>query len=439
MFVNGVHAENLDLNQALAKALATDPRVKEKEQTVAVARATLDEALGNKNWIVNLNMFAGLTPAVEGDLFNDGSCQAGACELRSDRYKVDAMSLWTSVNVSLIKPLYTFGKIENYSSAAQGNIEVKEKDVQLQRNATVVDVKRAYYGLLAAEDTSELLNDVSKRLQGSLNLVKRWLEEGEGNAKQSDLYALESGQALVGRYLAQADGLANVARAGLKVLTNTPPEAELTLAEEGLTPIDLPEQGLTELQQQALTQRPEMGQVEAGLRARRSLVEASKADRKPNLYTGLVGTFNRSPNRDRLDNPYLSDPFNDYGFTPIIGIKWDFKPDVSAAKIAQAEAELNALIAKSEFARQGIPFEVSEAYYQMQAAHKAVKELEQASRSARRWMVSAYTDFEAGVESADKVLTAFQAYVLAHTDYIKTVYDYNMQVAKLKNVIGASE
>ena len=54
-------------------------------------------------------------------------------------------------------------------------------------------------------------------------------------------------------------------------------------------------------------------------------------------------------------------------------------------------------------------------------------------------MIARYADFEAGLEMADRVITAFQGYVLAQTDYIKTIYDYNMRVAQLRNVTGADE
>ena len=100
---------------------------------------------------------------------------------------------------------------------------------------------------------------------------------------------------------------------------------------------------------------------------------------------------------------------------------------------------MNALIAKSATAREGIPFQVAEQFNQVKFNHEAVVQLADASRAARRWMIASFADFEAGMEKGDKVVTAFQGYVLAHTDYLKTVFDYNMYVAQLLNVTGADE
>ena len=127
------------------------------------------------------------------------------------------------------------------------------------------------------------------------------------------------------------------------------------------------------------------------------------------------------------------------GLTPIVGLKWDWTGGVQAAQVAQAEAELNALIAKAAQAREGIPFQVAEQYHQVNAYHDAVAHMADASRSARRWMIASFADFEAGQEKGDKVVTAFQGYVLAHTQYLQTVFDYNMHVAQLLRVTGVEQ
>ena len=61
---------------------------------------------------------------------------------------------------------------------------------------------------------------------------------------------------------------------------------------------------------------------------------------------------------------------------------------------------------KASFARMGIPFQVREQYLSMQAKYKSVGSMRKSSKSARRWMIAAYSDFEAGLEEADEIITA---------------------------------
>ena len=179
-----------------------------------------------------------------------------------------------------------------------------------------------------------------------------------------------------------------------------------------------------------------MQQLEAGLRARRALVAAKKADRMPDVYAGVIGQFNYASQRERLDNPYLYDPFNGGGLTPVVGVKWDTVFGAASARVNQAQAELEALNHKKAFAVAGIPFEVGEAYANAEANYNAQRDLGEGAAAARRWMVASLADFAAGIESADKVANALKNYVLTQTEYLRTVNDYNMNVAQLARLTG---
>jgi outer membrane protein len=437
-----LQAETVSLEQAVERALEADPRIRERQHFVDAARALLQEATGHGNAIFDVNAFVGLTPGVRGGFFERGAetCQPPDCRPRSDLYDFDdGISPWTGLQFSVIKPLYTFGKIERYAAAAQGNVDVKRGDVRIQRADTRFDTTRAYYGYLTARDTRLLLEDVRGRVQGAIGVAQRWLEEGNGEVRQSDIFALQSGLGILNNYLAQARAVESIALDGLRTLMGMPLDAELQLADPGIAPVELPTELLSDLIEQALSQRPEMGQLEAGLRARRSLVEANKAERLPNVYAGVVGSLSYAPRRDRLDNPHIYDPFNHIGVTPVLGLKWDWASGVQPARVAQAQAELDALIERAAFAQRGIPFEVAEQFHRVQAMHTAVQELTQASRAGRRWMVSTYADFEAGLEEGSKVLEAMRGYALAHTEYLAAVNEYNLHVARMRRAVGMDQ
>ncbi len=434
-----VVADPLDFDQVLERALDVDHRITEREQYVAVARARKDEASGSDDLLISLNTFVGLTPRIEGGFYGEnGESCTGSCVPRDDNRDFDEVTPWFNLQLSLIKPLYTFGKIENYEKAATGNIALKQGDVAVQRGKTTLDVSKAYYGYLAARDTRKLMRDVINRLQSATVLVEGWLEEESGDAKQSDLYALKAGHALAKGYFARANTLERVAMTGLRTLTQWPAGESFELLERRIRPLPKPVLLLPELQQQALEKRPEMKQVEAGLLVRKALVEAKRSEGKPNIYAGIIAGAAYSPGRDQLDNPHVYDPFNYEAATPVLGLQWSFSYGAQPARVAQAQAELDATLSIAAFARQGIPFQVAESYYQVQGYSEMVASLETAARESRRWMIASYADFEAGLETADKVVTALQAYVLAYSQYLQAVYEYNMQVKTLSVVSGES-
>lgn len=438
-FISPVHAETFSLNQAIDRALSSDPRISEKQAFVRHAKALLAEAEGNGAIFVSVNSFVGFSPALNGGLFGDKSCGVSTeCVSRNDRFDLsDGLSPWFYLEYGVIKPLGTFGKIENFALAARHNIQVKTQDVRLQRGSTIYDVKRAYFGHLTAKNSRLFLQDVKKRIDNAKTEIEALLDEEEGEATPADLYALQSASALARSYVIRAEALERIALDGLKVLMGVNLSDEISLADKFAMPVGLPVLNLADLQVKAMAERPEMTQLTEGLDARRALVKAKKAMKKPNIYAGVIGSLSYSPLRDRVDNPHIADPFNDMGVTPIVGMQWKWAGAVQNAHVQQATAELEALVEKGNFAQRGIPYQVAESFSQVHAMHEALLEMKKSSKAARKWMVSSYADFQAGVEEVDKLVTAFTAYVTTYTDYLQLVYAYNMQVAKLDQVTGA--
>ena len=268
--------------------------------------------------------------------------------------------------------------------------------------------------------------------------MREWLDEDAGTVSQSDRYALESGLGLIDSFLSEASALETIAMAGLKVLTGIKSDT-IELEERRLNLVALPDRDLEEWTQLALDNRPEFKQVEAGLAARRALVEASRSESKPIVFAGVAGTFAYAPGREALDNPHVFDAFNHAAVSPLLGMRWQWEQGAQPARVAQAQAELDALIQKASFARNGIPFQVQEQYVMMHSKFKSAQAMRKSAKAARRWMIAAYADFEAGLEEASKILTAMQVYVLAYAEYLKVVNDYNNHVSKLQSVSGVYE
>lgn len=179
-----------------------------------------------------------------------------------------------------------------------------------------------------------------------------------------------------------------------------------------------------------------MTQVEAGMAALREMVEARRAEMRPDLYAAIVGDVAWAPRRDTVDNPYLTDPFNHAYAAPVLGLRWNWQPGVQEARTRQAEAELRAVTEKANLVRMGIPLQVAEAYHRARGMQAGLEQLKSGYQSARRWMVANFIDMEAGSATMDQVVEAFKTYATMYGDYLLGVNDYNMQVAALRQALG---
>lgn len=432
------NAEEVTLNyqQAVDRALKSDHSIKEQQALVNVARSMVALAEGSGDIIYDVNVFAAVTTGHDGGFFKDGAV-TGNNSVRDDLYDTGAgFSPWFNIQASLIKPLYTFGKIENYKAAAEQGVEVAKGEVRLKKAEVIGNVAKAYYGYLAARDNRYLLEDAKKKLTAAEETAEELLDDEDSSLTEGDLYSLKSGVALVSKLLAQANAFEKIAYEGLKLLTGLNDDDTLIIADRRSRPLPLPEITVKDAIKMAIERRPEMAQLKAGLSARSSLVEARRAETRPNVYAGIVGSLAYSPGRDTLDNPFVTDPFNHYAATPVVGVKWDFQSGAADAKIAEAEAQLDALKSKGAFANRGIPFQVREAHIQVNAMHEMQRQMLKASKFARKALTANLISFQAGTGEPSKLIEALRTYLLAYSDYLLTVNDYNQQVITLRKVTG---
>ncbi len=429
--------EPITLEQATEMALHADPRIEEQRANVARAQALIERVKGEGGPRVSANLFMGLAPKAEDGIFTNGTntCPDSGCTLRDDGNSLDeGLTVTTGLTASIIQPLYTFGKLENYGDAARLNRDVKASEVALARGETWLTVRRAYWGYLAARDTRRMLEGVQRQVNRARDDMREEADAGE--ISMSQLYALESGVAQLERYLAEANSVEAIAIDGLKTVIGVPIDASIEVADSRIQPVTLPDGELAELAEHALAQRPEMAMAENGQAAMRNYVAARKSERYPNLYAGVVAGATYTPGRDRLNNPYINQPLNQAYAAPVIGLQWDFNPGVLRANVSDAEAQLQGVVAKAKFARQGIPFQVAEAYHRSHGLNQQIQALASAKDNTRKWMVSTFMDYQAGLLGGEELVEAVKANTEAQAEYFRTVNDYNMSVAKLAIATG---
>ena len=182
--------------------------------------------------------------------------------------------------------------------------------------------------------------------------------------------------------------------------------------------------------------RPEFTQLREGIRARQNLVEVERKQRYPLFFVGLVGAAAYATNRDRVNNPFIYDPLNDSFISPVIGFRYSLDFGIAAGKIKEAEAELHKLEALREFAEEGIPLQVREAYNTVVEAQRNVRALEGANQNGRKWLVSASSNFDLGVGEPRDLSDAFVAYAKTRGGYLQALYAYVYGLEQLAHAAG---
>ncbi len=421
----------MTLPQLISLALKFSPQVKTSQSDVTLAEAQKAEVRGYRFPQLDAVALGGLVP--KADLPRIVNNRIFYPDPKS---KIHGMTVFGRLDFRLIQPLYTFGKISHREKAAAKNIKVKTAKVDTTRAEVILHVSKAFYGLVLAQQGEDAVRDARGYLSDAKERITRLLAVKSASVKDTDPYRLAVYEGGVEKFAAEAEEGAKVAYRALQALIGYSPKQEFRV------PLELPEPTppagkLDHFVLMALELRPEFTMLKEGKAARELLVKAAKADYYPDFFAGVIGFLAGAPGRRTSQDPFHQDYFNEAGAGPVLGIKWHFDFGITKAKLRQARAELNKLQHQKRTALMGIPIQVAKAYGKVTENYRASKGMLKAYVNARRWIITAFSNFDIGLGTMTDIFVAFERYGIARGDYLLALFNYHLAVAELNKATGA--
>ena len=436
-FVIVAHAEGggqkeeklvLTLQQLIDMAIEKSPEIGERRSEIVAARSELEQVKGGYYPQVESIALVGPAedakrPVVGGTRIYDPS--------------PEGVGIFGRFDFTISQPLYTFGKLSNRKEAASRGVKVKEYKLLEKKYEIVLRVKQLYYALILARTGIDAAGDATAFFDDARNRMTRLLELGSSNVTESDLYKVDAYRADTIRSQAEAEKGVKVTYFALKSLINLPPGAEFDVREKTLAMEEV-QADLKSYIQRALEERPEFKQLEEALAAQESLARAVRSDLYPSFFVALEGSLAGAPNRETLHNPYIPDEFNHANVGVVAGIKWNFDFSLSP-KVDKEQAEYQKLLHTRATGRLNIPIQVVKSYQEVREWKVAVDAYNKAAIASRKWVVTALTNFDMGVGTADDMLRAIEKYGQNQGKYLEALFNYNLSLAELKYAAGMKD
>jgi outer membrane protein TolC len=414
----------LTLEESLRAALTRAPEVRQAAAEVEgiLGKQLQAEGLGWPQ--VELTTVLGPSPRARGDQVSSPD----------KKYELNITGVFVRAGLEIIQPIFTWGLITNARLAAEHGVKATEAGVDVKSTEVALKVKQAYWGLVTTTAIRAFLLEVNDQVDETVSRTERLIEGGFST--ESDVYRLRTSKAELDKNLHLVEKLRDLAQGALAAWTGQPKGTAVEAADKAL-PADLKDLRALELYvEDALGKRPEFTQLRQGIEARRNLVEVERKQGYPLFFVGIVGVGAYATNRDRLDNPFVYDPLNDAYIGPVVGFKWNLDFGIRAGKVKEAEAELHKLEALREYAEDGIPLQVREAYNTVVEARKNARALDEAHQNARKWLVTASSNVDLGVGEARDLADSFVAYAKTRGEYLQALYAYIFGLEQLAHAAG---
>jgi len=424
------------LKQLIEKAISYSPEIKQSKMEILASQMDLRQAKSAYFPRLDVKLIAGPVEDADEPIVR----RVGNTNI----YKIHdpyngGIGIFGRLDFTLIQPLYTFGKLYNNRQAAFFEVKTQEFDVLKKKLEIALRVKQLYYALCFSEQGINVANDTDDFFKDTRKIIKKLLKMGSENVTQSDIYKVDAYRTKVIRSRAEAEEGKKVAYFSLKSMIGLSPDEEFDIVRPDLR---IHKEELKDLKyyiEQAFANRPDYKQLKEALKAKEFEVKAEESNLYPSFFAALTGSVAGAPGREKFDNKYIPDEYNHSYAGIIFGMKWDWDFGIKKARIDKKRAEYRRLLFMKENADMGIPIQIAQLYNELIEYLKSADSYHQAAVAARKWVVSAMSEFDMGIGTADNVLFGIEKYGENQGNYLESLYNYHITKAKLEAAIGKVE
>ena len=322
-------------------------------------------------------------------------------------------------------PLYTGGKVEGNIAVAKLGKTSAQEEILRQQQSVKYSAVQGYFALLAYQEYRDVYHESVSNLQGHLDNVSA--QYTVGTVAKLDVLTSNVSLANAKTTAVSADNNVDISEANLNNILGLPLQTKLVLSDHKL-PFDSYDISLEEAMDYAMKYRPEVLQAAVAVQKAEENIGIAKSGNRPTVSVGASNGWS--------DSGYIfGSESKNWGITGTVSYSlWD--GGATNAKIKQAKENLLSARETEKQTRESVQLAVKQAYLDIRSAAQRVEATQTSIDQAEESFKIARVRYQAGVGINLDVLDAQLSLNEAQTNHIQALYDYNVGIAKLEQVMG---
>ncbi|HKK75242.1 MAG TPA: TolC family protein [Saprospiraceae bacterium] len=320
--------------------------------------------------------------------------------------------------VRVAMPVYNNAIIN--AQKIQANLAQAERiSVQTYQRELIQEVKTAYFNYLKASEALELYHNTEALVQENLRTTESLFQNHQ--ITKDAVFLAQAEVEKVAQQIALAEKNQKVAQSFFNFLLNRDYQSPIEVVSPVVSSLAI--EGLESMRNQALQEREELRQIDFAAAASQGNLQMTKGSHLPTI--NLVADYGVQGTDYRLTDE------SDY-FMGSVVMSWKLFQPANKARRQQAKIEIQTLQQQRAAVRQQISLQVVQAWYDLEAARKAVDQATaevSAREQAFRLINKKYTQGQANLvnwtESQTQLTNARQKAMIAR-------YDYQIKMAVLE-------
>ena len=354
----------------------------------------------------------------------------------SSQSDINTWGAWLTATITVLQPIYTWGKLSSLREAARRNIDVQTAEVSNDRNQTDFEVKELYYGSILVEQLFNFLDDGKRDLEEVQKKTDEDQTRKHPRTPKRDVYRLKIFKAEADYRWFEAKKMRDLAHHALAFRLGLDPNEEILPAETDLIAVEGAPPSEERLLERLNERRPELSQLRNGILAKEALLSAEKANKLPMFFLGGMITLAHSNARTPQGSAFASDPYNRTTGGIGAGAQWNFDFKTTLANEGAIRAEIIELERKQNYALAGFRLELRKSLADLSEARERLETSRGAFDIGRKWLISESMNYTVGLTEVKDLIDAYLARAKTAKDMWDALYRVNMAWAQLTKTIG---
>ncbi len=336
-----------------------------------------------------------------------------------------------SSSLSVTQTIYDFGRTGNAYDSSRLSAQSAALDAERVKQDVIFNVKQAYFDLLQ-----------SQRLVG---VARKTLEQSESHLKQADAFYQAGSKPIFDVTRAEVEvnsmrlnliNANNRTRISGMALNNTmglDPEGQIDIDDSLTVWPAIP--SLEKIKAEALENRPDLRKAESDIAAAAANILAEESNYLPAI--SLNGNYNWANGTTEM-GIYQGDVGNSWNAGVALSLPL-YEGGLTSGKVSEAKSNQRLLVAQRDMLRQTILIDICQYYADMESAKVRIEVMESSRQKAAENLAIAQGRYEEGVGPYIDVTDAQVSSIKAETDYVQSLYDFQLAAARLLKAMGKGE
>ncbi len=370
----------------------------------------------------------GIVPEARGDIFSSPDKQSD----------LDAFGPFYKLELSLVQPVLTFGRIKPAKLSARAAIRIQRFTETAELEKIRFQVINAFWAVHSADQAVSLSRKLVKDFEKLEKETRERLQREDSDIDDSDLLEVKTNRFQIEEIEIRSQTEKRKATHTFNALLGK------ELAEPvGLQVPDIPELNFSEDQlnqwiDREIKSHHQIKKIDAAIEAIEAQSEMAYRKKMPIIYlAGGVGVA-YAPKREDQTNPFAVDNFNYLDFGIYMGFKWDLNLFRKNIKYEQYRLKKRSIQQRRKLAKMKIRLEILEAYIELERNRQLYTRVQSSLKAAKSWLRLGMDNWDMGIGSVERLVKAYNRYYQLRGLRIKQLLDLNLSIAKMSYIMGST-